>query len=372
MGDIIYEGARGITPTYLGFLGASALLVGLIFSLGEFISIALRLVSGVLVDITRSYWLFFFLGYGLIISIPLIGFFNTWIVVAILILVERFAKALRTPARDTLLSIASKGVGTGKAFGLHELLDQVGAVTGPLFLGLILLWSGNNYGLAYTTLFIPYIILVLFVISVYFILGSRTREMVEKVKKVSVKASFSELPTSFKIYSLAVALNTLGLIHWSLILYQTSEYVYAWISAFLYVLIQLVDAVAAPFSGYLYDRYGLKILIIPFIISVFPTLFGLLGGWIYLIISGIFYGFVYGMQQSIYRAAVSDLVSIEYRGTAYGIFNTLYGVGLLLSGVIYGYFISYNILSIGIVFSIVLEVVATLILYKAISLFTSR
>ena len=63
MGDVVYEGARGILPTYLKFLGASAVIVGLVGGLGDFLGYALRLVSGFLADTTRAYWFFIFLGY---------------------------------------------------------------------------------------------------------------------------------------------------------------------------------------------------------------------------------------------------------------------------------------------------------------------
>jgi len=367
MGDIIYEGARGITPTYLELLGASAIIVGTVFSIGEFISIALRIVSGILTDIYRSYWIFFFLGYGLIISIPFIGFTNIWWIVAALVITERFAKSLRSPARDTLLSMASKGVGAGKAFGLHELLDQTGAVLGPLGMGLILLWTGNKFNIAYTTLFIPYIILIVFIILVYRVLRVRTQAIIREVRRVTISKTFSELPLSFKLYGIAVALNTMGLIHWSLILYQAGNYLIPSYIAFLYVFIQLVDAISAPVSGHLYDKYGLKILLIPFMLSLIPSILTLYTNLLYIILAGAFFGVIYGMQESIYRAAVSDIVKIDFRGTAYGVFNTFYGIGLLLSGIIFGYLLSMNYQLYGSIYTVLMEVLAVIVLFKSLA-----
>ncbi|MEM2981100.1 MAG: MFS transporter, partial [Thermoproteota archaeon] len=150
MGDIIYEGSRGIVPDYLKFLGASAVLVGLVSGLGEFIGYAVRILSGYLADVTKSYWLFTFIGYGLIIVVPLLSLGNIWVIAVILIVLERIGKAIRTPARDTLLSIIGKGSETGKVFGLHEFFDQIGAIIGPLIMSLAMLYTLNNYQLSFS------------------------------------------------------------------------------------------------------------------------------------------------------------------------------------------------------------------------------
>nr|MDO8088483.1 hypothetical protein [Candidatus Sigynarchaeum springense] len=126
LGDIVYEGARGIIPSYLDYLGASAVLIGLIGGFGDFIGYGLRLISGYLADSTRGYWAFIFIGYGLIGAIPFLGIPLGIEMAILLVLAERVGKAFRTPSRDTVLSLISKDVGTGKAFGVHELLDQVG------------------------------------------------------------------------------------------------------------------------------------------------------------------------------------------------------------------------------------------------------
>ncbi len=368
MGDIIYEGARSITPTYFGYLGVSAFIVGVIFSLGEFISISFRVFSGVIADITRRYWLLYILGYALIIAIPVIGLINIWWIVASLVILERFAKAIRSPPRDTLLSIASKDLGAGKAFGLHELLDQVGAVVGPMILGLILLYTGEDYSIAYSSLSIPYVILILVVFYTYGSLRRYIKEYIPEPHEESFSEIFRSLSIEFKLYCISVTLNTMGLIHWSLILYQTQFYVAAYITAFIYLMIQLIDASIAPISGYLYDRYGRVVLTTPFILSIVPSILTLLGGWINLIMASIFFGLIYGMQESIYRAAVADLSPTEYRGSAYGIFNTFYGLGFLFSGSIFGLFLSGNMTLPGILYTLVTESLAIAILLKSVKI----
>ena len=160
LGDIVYEGSRGLVPDYLKFLGATAVVVGLVGGLGDFIGYALRLVSGFLVDATRAYWIFILVGYGLIASIPLLGIATGLEIAILLVLLERLGKALRAPSRDTVLSIISRGVGAGKAFGFHELLDQIGAIIGPALVAVAMFYSSNNFRLTFSFLLIPFIMLL--------------------------------------------------------------------------------------------------------------------------------------------------------------------------------------------------------------------
>src|SRR4030042_1671195 len=153
-GDVSYEGARSVTGPYLATLGASAGIVGLVAGIGEFVGYALRLASGHLADRTKAYWLFTFIGYGLLLSVPLLAYAGYWQLAAVLIILERMGKAIRNPARDTMLSYAAKEVGREWGFGIHEALDQVGAIIGPIVLSLILL-SHGGYREGFTVSWIP-------------------------------------------------------------------------------------------------------------------------------------------------------------------------------------------------------------------------
>ncbi len=155
-----------------------------------------------------------------------------------------------------------------------------------------------------------------------------------------------KLPLSrgFWFYCLAVFLNTLGLIPVALILFIGSSILQplgqAWLVPILYVVVQAVDAPMALVSGHLFDKLGVKILILPFALSVFPVFFVSYGGLVGVVVACVTFGLVLGMQESIYRAAVCELVPLGRRGTAYGIFNAILGFGTLVSGVIFGYFLN--------------------------------
>jgi MFS family permease len=341
LGDIVYESGRGIAPDYLRFLGASALLVGMVSGAGEFIGYAARLVSGNLADRSRAYWLFIFFGYGLILAIPLIGFTFSIEVVMALLLLERFGKALRSPSRDTVVSIVSKGVGSGKAFGLHEAIDQIGAVIGPLILAGVMFYAANNYPIAFKILLIPFVLMLAAIAYTYRKIGKGV-----EVEVKNIKDEGTSLTRGFWIYCIAILLNTLGLIPVALILYSGASILQPlgqqWIVPLLYVIVQSVDAPMALISGYLFDRLGIKLLTLPFILAIFPAFLVSYAGLAGVIAACITFGFVLGMQESIYRAAICDLVPLNRRGTAYGIFNTALGLGTLASGVIFGFLMEHS------------------------------
>ncbi|MEM2934804.1 MAG: hypothetical protein QXF32_00355 [Candidatus Thermoplasmatota archaeon] len=164
-GDIIYEGTRGVIGPYLKILGANALIVGFISGFGEFIGYLFRLFSGYFSDRTGAYWLFTFIGYGMIAFIPALSFANIWQIAGLFIIMERIGKALRSPARDTIISHLTKRIGSGFAFGLHELLDQVGAIAGPLIFAFAFLNKEtvliDDYKMTFTFMWVPFILLIL-------------------------------------------------------------------------------------------------------------------------------------------------------------------------------------------------------------------
>lgn len=370
MGDIVYEGSRGIVTPYLEILGASAFAIAFFGRFGEFLGYSLRLVSGRLADTTKAYWLFIFLGYGLIVSIPLLGVAGTWKIAIILVLLERIGKAIRSPARDAVLSIVSRGVGAGKAFGIHELLDQIGAILGPLVVAGLMFYTSNNYNLTFSLLALPFIVLLAFLAYTFRKVGGR--KIIEPAEPTLEKGG-NKLGKAFYVYTLAVLLNTVGLIPFELILLKATEILkptsQLWIVPLIYMLIQGVDAPTALFAGFAYDKFKIRVLILPFILSVFPTFFAMANADLtMLIVAAAFFGLVLGMQESIYRAAVSGFAPTSLRGTAYGIFNTAYGFGMLIGGAVYGLMVELKIPYVAVVAYVLLaQAVAVVLLLNAYS-----
>lgn len=339
LGDIVYEGSRGTIPTYMKYLGASAAAVGAVMGLGELVSYFSRLLGGFLADKTKSYWLLVFLGYGLIVAIPLIPLSEIlglgWALVAALVILERFGKGIRIPPRDTIISFASESIGSGKAFGLHELLDQVGATAGPLFFAGILALT-SSYRQAFFYSMIPYALLMATLVYV-----RSTTALPVEVTERKESGRKSILNREAVAYIAAVFVNSMGLFPASLILYLASETpearaLGAWFPPVLYAAIQFVDAFFALGFGFLYDKYKLWVLLFPFALSTLIPLLALQRSITPIVLSAVVFGLVLGSQESVYRAAVGDLTEPSTRATAYGLFSTAVGLGSLISGAIYG------------------------------------
>ena len=335
-GDITYEGARSVTGPFLLTLGANAAIVGLVAGVGESIGYALRLVSGLIADRTKAYWVLVFIGYGLILSIPLLALANIWQVAAIFIILERTGKAIRTPARDTILSHATKKVGRGWGFGIHEALDQVGAFAGPLvFSAVFFLGAGFKEG--FTILWIP-AILTLFILA----LAKKKVPSPEKLEVPSGKLKEGSLKTGlpgvFWWYSLFIFLAVAGFASFPLISFHFKNYSIFPISLIplLYAVAMGVDALMALAIGKIYDKRGLASLaIIPILtVCIPPLVFS--KNFSLALIAIFLWGAVMGAHETIMRAALADLIPLERRGFAYGIFNTLYGVSWLFGGVVMG------------------------------------
>ena len=366
LGDLIYEGARGIVPSYLAYLGASALLIGLISGVSEFLGLSLRLVTGILTDVTRSYWTLYAFGYILLISIPLLGFSDALPFAVALIIIERVAKAIRSPARDALISFLSKSIGAGKSFGIHEALDQFGAILGPLIMGITLSLTSNSYSMTFPVTFIPYAFLILSVLYVY-----RNYSHVTPVRELSNKNRSFNYSAEFWLYNISVLLNTIGLIHISLLVLSSSKAFNPVTAAFIYTLIQGIDMFSALIAGFMYDKLGRAFLFLPFTLSVIPSALTLLGGQLGLIAAAVIYGFILGMQESIYRAAISGIVPDSQRGSAYGIFNTFYGIGSLASAAAFGYFIDRALILHGLIFTLITQTLASFTLLLSLRVKTN-
>lgn len=365
LGDIVYESGRGVAPDYLYFLGASAFLVGLTSGMGELVGYGMRLISGPLADRSHAYWLFIFLGYGLIIAIPLMGLTNNiWLVITLLI-AERLGKALRSPSRDAVVSLLSKGIGSGKAFGLHEFIDQIGAVIGPSFLGFVMLWTANNFSISLQSLF-PFYLLMM---AVLYLAYHRVRGTIEEARRQDSTVE-GNLGKAFWVYSTAVLVNTIGLMPIALILYNGAKILESggqlWLVPILYVMVQLVDAPMALISGYAYDKIGIRLLTVPFALSILPFTFQSIAGLLGVVLACVSYGLVLGMQESTYRAAITDIVPLLKRGSAYGFFNVVLGAGTFVSGVIFGYMLEASMPTL-LIFSFVFatQIIAVVLLFYA-------
>jgi len=357
--DMTYEGARSITGPYLAVLGASATVVGLVAGFGELIGYVLRLVAGYLSDRTGRYWTFTLVGYVVnVLAVPGLALAGRWEVAAALMIAERFGKAIRTPARDAMLSHATTEMGRGWGFGLHEAMDQIGALLGPLIVAAVLFRRGG-YATAFGGLLIPALL------TLGVLVLARLRYPDPRGFEIGTPPLETQgFPRVFWLYLGAIGLIAAGYADFPLIAYhfqKTSLASEGWIPIF-YAVAMGVDAVAALVCGRLFDRRGFVILGSVALVSLFFAPLVFLGNFHIAMLGMVLWGIGMGAQESIMRAAVAGMVPTARRGTAYGVFNSGYGLlwfaGSALMGVLYD--VSLPAL---IVFSVVAQLSAVPVLF---------
>lgn len=336
-GDITYEGGRSIASPYLAILGASAAVVGLVSGLGEFVGYAFRLLSGYIAAKTKSYWTITFIGYGLLISIPLLAIANNWQLAAFFVVMERFGKAVRSPAKDTMLSFATSNTGRGFGFAVHEFIDQIGGIIGPLLFSAVFFLHGT-YKQGFTLLWIPAILTLVFLFTARIKVPDPESLEEYHPEELNSPSPGKKLPTRFWWYMLFSFLSVLGFANFQLIAYhlKINTIITDTQIPFFYAIAMGVDAVAALLVGKIYDKSGLKVLILlPFLCV--PIAFLTFTYSFNLVLTGIvLWGIVMAIHETIMRAAIADMVARNNRAFAYGIFNTAYGLAWFLGSVAIG------------------------------------
>jgi len=272
-----------------------------------------------------------------LLSVPLLAFAGLWQVAILLIIAERVGKAIRNPARDALLSFGTQQMGRGWGYGLHEAMDQIGAVSGPLLVSAVLFFKQNDYQTAYALLFIP--ALVALSILWYCRYLYPAPENLE-VKKVDIaRSGFTQ---HYWIYLIAIGFIALGYADFPLIAYhfKTQGLVSDAVIPIFYAVAMGADALTALLAGRLFDRWGIRVVAIAFFIALFFAPLVFLGKQVILLWIGmVAWGIGMGVQESVVRAEIATIVPSERRGTAFGTFNAIYGLfwfsGSALMGIIY-------------------------------------
>jgi len=334
--DFVYEGARGIAGPFLALLGASGVVVGAAAGLGELAGYGLRLVSGGLADRTRAYWPITIAGYVVqMAAVPALALAGAWPVAALLLVLERVGKATRNPPRDVMLSRAGQEMGGyGWAFGLHEALDQFGALVGPLAMAGILAWR-RDYPLAFAALAIP-AACTLMLLSVARIRYPRAVEFESAVEPGPERPQF---PRVFWAYLAGAALVGAGFADFPLIAFhfqQASVLPPTWVPVF-YAVAMGVGGAGSLVFGKLFDRTGLKVLVpLSFVSALYAPLAFFGSRWT--AFAGItLWGLGVGVHESIMAAAIATMVPTERRARAYGLFTAAFGLFWFLGSILLGW-----------------------------------
>lgn len=351
-GDMVYEGMRSIAGPFLGSLGASALLVGLITGAGEAMALLLRLVSGPLADRSGRYWSLTILGYAmtavcvpLLAVAPFVGSVGLALAAA-LILLERAGKAIRSPSKSALLARVTVSVGRGRGFAVHKALDQVGSFAGPLVVAGVIALAGVQWP-ALAVLAIPGAVCLLLLLTLKRHSADAASEHgaaqpVDGVDNAAAPVSTivepRALPVHFYAFAASCALGTLGLMTFGVISFHLVDagLATAAVVPLVYAAAMATEAVAALVTGFAYDRWGAPILFtLPALIVAVPAL-ALSGTWSLVLAGVLIWGAVTGVQDSTVKALVADLVPQRRLATAYGVFAAFQGIAALAGGTLAG------------------------------------
>lgn len=355
--DMTHEGASSIRGAYLSIMGASAGAIGFFSGLGELIGYSMRYLFGKITDKTRQYWPITIIGYVLdVMAVPALALVGEhgWIWACLLLLVQRMGKAIKKPAKDTIMSFTASQEGVGKSFCLQEMLDQIGAFLGPVLLYLVMLFRTDgdvfeNYAFCFAVLAIPGLITLVLLLLTWRKFPDPERFEPEPKEYVPFR-----MKKSFVLYIAGISCFAFGFIDYYLIIMHVSN-TYAGLAAdlaqtsalvtegtlpLLYAGAMLVDAIAALVFGHLYDKIGMKALMISTLLSSAFAVFVFSVHSIPMLLIGIaLWGIGMGAQESILKAVVTSMVLKHCRATGYGIFECAFGVfwflGSWIMGVLY-------------------------------------
>jgi MFS family permease len=358
--DFTYEGARSVTGPYLAQLGANGLEVGIVAGLGELLGYALRLASGRLSERTGKFWAITIFGYVVqMVSVPLLALAGSWQTAALLIVAERIGKATRNPPRDVMLSHAGRQIGYGWVFGLHEALDQTGALLGPLSIAAILAWRGD-YRMGFAVLAIPALATLVLIMCAR-LLYPRPESMETDLPDAEAR----DLPRRFWIYLAAATLVAAGFPDFALISYHFGKANIispAWIPVF-YAVAMGTSGLGSLLFGRLFDKHGIGILLPLTAATAFFAPLAFSGGFRATLAGTALWGLGMGVHESIIPAAVALMVPPQRRASAYGIFTAGFGIAWFAGSAIIGWLYDISIPAL-VAFSIGVELAAVPLLYR--------
>jgi len=360
--DFTYEGARGIVGPFLGSLGASAAVLGFVAGLGELMGYALRSVSGYFADKFHRHWVFAFLGYAVnMLAVPALALTTQWPAAATLVVTERVGRGIRKPTVDAMLSYAGKSIGAGWVFGLNEALDQAGATIGPLLMALILYLHGE-FRTGFAVLLIPALLCLATLLAAR-LLHPRPHELERGAEHIVASANLSR---AYWIYFAAGTLIAAGFADFALIgfHFQKADAVPRnWIPLF-YAVAMASGAVTSIPLGRLFDRFGANISLFAFVVCAAAGPLVFLGRFGFALIGMILWGVGMSAQGALFQAMLIHVIPAQKRSTAFGLFDTGFGVAWFFGSAAMGLLYDKSIVAVAL-FSMILQLAAIPVIFIA-------
>mgnify|MGYP000939306410 CR=1 FL=1 len=336
--DISSEMVHSLLPLFMvGTLGASALMVGLIEGLAESTALIVKMFSGALSDYWGKRKGLAVLGYALgALSKPLFAVAPVIGVVLTARLLDRVGKGIRGAPRDALVADITPVEIRGAAFGLRQSLDTVGAFLGPLLaVGLMLLWA-SDFRSVFWVAVIPGLLAVALLVF-----GLREPERVASVKRTNPiqRESLKRLGGSYWwVVGIGAVFTLARFSEAFLVLRALQAGVPVALVPLVMVAMNLVYAMSAYPFGKLSDRMSHKTLLALGLLVLIAAdlVLATSDHWSVLLAGVALWGVHMGMTQGLLATMVADTAPADLRGTAYGFFNLVSGLAMLVASVLAG------------------------------------
>ncbi|MEJ8786705.1 MFS transporter [Peptoniphilus sp. HCN-40583] len=335
--DMTHEGAASMRGAYLSFLGASAATIGFVSGFGELVGYAMRYVFGAITDRTGKYWPMVIGGYVLdILAVPALALVGEhgWVAASALLIIQRMGKAFKKPAKDTIMSFAASREWAGRSFAIQEVLDQIGAFSGPVLLFAVMsaksgLPKAELYSAAFAVLAVPGAMTLILLLAT-----KRKFPNPEEFEGGKTVYAPMKLKRSFKIYTAGISLFAFGFMDYALILMHVTKHMGLYGDAIttdtlplIYAGAMLVDAAAALIFGNLFDKKGVGALVVATVVAAPFAILVFYAESLPLLLLGVaLWGVGMGAQESVLKAAVATMVEKSARATGYGLFECAFGV----------------------------------------------
>lgn len=337
--DISSEMIHALLPLYLvTVLGVSTLTVGFIEGIAEATASITKVFSGAISDWLGKRKFLAAFGYGLAaFTKPIFPLAATveWVIAARFI--DRVGKGIRGAPRDALVADLSPPDVRGASFGLRQSLDTIGALLGPLLAIAFMWWLANNFIVVFWIAVIP--AFLSFGLIVFAVREPERPAELRKVKMPLSRAELARLSSSYWWVVGVAAVFTLARFSEAfLVLRAQSIGLAIMLAPVVMIVMNVLYAVSAYPAGVLSDKASRATVMIVGLLFLFvadlclalaPNLLGILLG-------AALWGLHMGLTQGLLATLVADAAPAELRGTAFGMFNLITGVALLLASVIAG------------------------------------
>jgi MFS family permease len=337
--DLSSEMIHALLPLYLvTVLGVSTLAVGVIEGIAEATASITKIFSGALSDYLGHRKWVAAAGYGLAaITKPVFPLATGLVTITAARFVDRVGKGIRGAPRDALIADLTPPGARGSAFGLRQSLDTIGAVLGPLAAIVFMAWLADDFKTVFWIAVIP-----AFVSAALIAIGVQEPERPPDVRTVKAPFSRSELarlPTAYWMVVAVSAVFTLARFSEAFLLLraQAAGLPLALVPSVM-VVMNVVYALSAWPVGMLSDSIGrYRLLTLGFAILIVADLVLALDRSVAMVMLGVaLWGLHMGLTQGLLSAMVADTAPAELRGTAFGMFNLIGGVALLIASVVAG------------------------------------